>query len=420
MKDLFSLNLTEFSHIDFACTCGRSHVLNAEFFYGNCKTLLSSVVSERAPGGKVAVIAGNDAFLRYGKRMTEAVASAGGIPVNVILKQTFDKRLENAGGLFRLPEDVRLAVVADNELFDVASYFAGLRGIPLALIPTATNVQGGAGDTVTVNVRGYEEVFYTGAERLFLIDEALFRKCERAGVADTFAEIISKTVAMIDYRVRGAVRGVWQCRESYNLAREIVSDTFRILNYAESGIPLRLLENQIRMTIACSFTDGLLFLGSGEEQMAKLLEYENGLPTAECRFFAAMKLLELYRLYFTGELNGGLKLPDYTERAALMARITGEEERVFLSAFKENRVPLAEIREKKGEIAARLSSELEGLCELKDKIWNTYFALGGNGNLQTAFSDSAVRGAVFSSADFPDAFNTLTLMRDEGILEYLK
>lgn len=420
MKDLFSLKLTEFSHIDFDCACGRTHVLNAEFFYGSYKTLLASVVKERAPGGKVAVIAGNDVFLKYGKRAAEAVESAGGTPVNVILKQTFDKRLENAGGLFRLSEDVRLAVVADNELFDVASYFSGLRGIPLVLIPTATNVQGGAGDTVNVNVRGYEETFYTGAERIFLIDEALFRKCERPGAADTFAEIIAKTVAMIDYRVRGAIRGVWQCRESYNLAREVVSDTFRILNYAESGIPLRLLENQIRMTVACSFTDGLLFAGSGEEQMAKLLEYESSLPLSECRFFAAMKLLELYRLYFAGELNGGLKLPDYTARAALMARITGQEERAFLASFAENRVPLAEIRAKKGEIAARLSSELEGLCAIKDKIWNTYCALGGNGDLQTAFSDAAVRGAVFSAPDFPDAFNTLTLMRDEGILEYLK
>lgn len=420
MKDLFSLKLTEFSHIDFDCTCGRTHVLNAEFFYGNFKSLLSTIVATRAPGGKVAVIAGNDVFLRYGKRAAEAVESAGGTPVNVILKQTYDKRLENAGGLFRLSDDVRLAVVPDNELFDVASYFAGLRGIPLVLIPTATHVQSGAGDTVNVNVHGYEETYYTGAERIFLIDEALFRRCDRLIAADTFADIISKTVAMIDYRVRGTFRGEWQCRESYNLAREVVSDTFRILNYAESGIPLRLLENQIRMTVACSLTDGLLFAGSGEEQVAKLLEYESSLPLSECRFFAALKLLELYRMYFAGELEGGLKLPDYTARAALMARITGQEERIFLSSFAENRIQLSEIREKKGDMTARLTSELEGLCAIKDKIWNTYLALGGNGNLQVAFSDAAVRGAVYSAPDFPGVCNTLTLMRDEGILEYLK
>lgn len=141
---------------------------------------------------------------------------AGCTPVNVILKNTFDKRLENAGGLFRLPEDVRLAVVTDNELFDAASYFAGIRGIPLALVPASTNVQGGAGDTVTVNVRGYEETFFTGAERIFLIDEALFRKCEPLAAADTFAEIISKTVAMIDYRVRG------RCAENGSAARATI------------------------------------------------------------------------------------------------------------------------------------------------------------------------------------------------------
>lgn len=225
---------------------------------------------------------------------------------------------------------------------------------------------------------------------------------------------------MIDYRVRGAMRGEWQCRESYNLAREVVSDTFRILNYSESGIPLRLLENQLRMTIACSFTDGALFGGSGEEQMAKLLEYESGLPLAECRFFAALRLLELYRMYFAGELDGGLKLPDYSARAALMARITGQEEYLFLKSFSENRIPLGTVLQKKGEIAAKLSSELEGLCAIKEKIYNTYLALGGNPGLNEAFSDASVRGAAYSAPDFPDSFNTLTLMREEGILEYLK
>lgn len=420
MKDLFSLGLPEFSHVDFPCGCGRTHVLNADFHYGNYKALLADLVRSRALGGKIAVIAGNDMFLKYGRRAAEALEEAGCTPVNVILKNTFDKRLENAGGLFRLPEDVRLAVVTDNELFDAASYFAGIRGIPLALVPASTNVQGGAGDTVTVNVRGYEETFFTGAERIFLIDEALFRKCEPLAAADTFAEIISKTVAMIDYRVRGAMRGEWQCRESYNLAREVVSDTFRILNYSESGIPLRLLENQLRMTIACSFTDGALFAGSGEEQMAKLLEYESGLPLAECRFFAALRLLELYRMYFAGELDGGLKLPDYSARAALMARITGQEEYLFLKSFSENRIPLGTVLQKKGEIAAKLSSELEGLCAIKEKIYNTYLALGGNPGLNEAFSDASVRGAAYSAPDFPDSFNTLTLMREEGILEYLK
>ena len=174
------------------------------------------------------------------------------------------------------------------------------------------------------------------------------------------------------------------------------------------------------MTIACSFTDGALFAGSGEEQMAKLLEYESGLPLAECRFFAALRLLELYRMYFAGELDGGLKLPDYSARAALMARITGQEEYLFLKSFSENRIPLGTVLQKKGEIAAKLSSELEGLCAIKEKIYNTYLALGGNPGLNEAFSDASVRGAAYSAPDFPDSFNTLTLMREEGILEYLK
>lgn len=72
-------------------------------------------------------------------------------------------------------------------------------------------------------------------------------------------------------------------------------------------------------------------------------------------------------MYFAGELDGGLKLPDYSARAALMARITGQEEYLFLKSFSENRIPLGTVLQKKGEIAAKLSSELEGLCAIKEK-----------------------------------------------------
>ena len=44
MKDLFSLGLPEFSHVDFPCGCGRTHGLNAVFHYGNYKALLADLV----------------------------------------------------------------------------------------------------------------------------------------------------------------------------------------------------------------------------------------------------------------------------------------------------------------------------------------------------------------------------------------
>lgn len=103
MKDLFSLGLPEFSHVDFPCGCGRTHVLNADFHYGNYKALLADLVRSRAPGGKIAVIAGNDMFLKYGRRAAEALEEAGCTPVNVILKTPLTSGWKTRAGSSAFP-----------------------------------------------------------------------------------------------------------------------------------------------------------------------------------------------------------------------------------------------------------------------------------------------------------------------------
>ena len=77
MKDLFSLGLPEFSHVDFPCGCGRTHVLNADFHYGNYKALLADLVRSRAPGGKIAVIAGNEYVFKVRQARRRSVGGGG-------------------------------------------------------------------------------------------------------------------------------------------------------------------------------------------------------------------------------------------------------------------------------------------------------------------------------------------------------
>lgn len=70
-----------------------------------------------APSSKAALISSRDAFLADGGNWMNAIRGGGARPLNVVVTKRFDNALENIGGLFSLPDDVRAVIVCESELY---------------------------------------------------------------------------------------------------------------------------------------------------------------------------------------------------------------------------------------------------------------------------------------------------------------
>ena len=214
----------------------------------------------------------------------------------MILAKKFDNALENIGGLFSLPDDVRAVIVFESALYDVASYFSALKNLPAVYIARSAEAENMLSPVVFLKIRRKTEFIYADNEKYVLIDPASITAGKSAAAA--FASLSSAIVSLIDYRVRGVFTGEY-CSESYNAA-------------ASENAPLELLEARIRLAVAETYTDGKILRG-GENAVAEFLEAAGKAPFsfAERKFLAALKLIDIYHAFFSLPHGKDMRVPDY-------------------------------------------------------------------------------------------------------------
>ena len=156
-----------------------------------------------------------------------------------------------------------------------------------------------------------------------------------------------------------------------------------------------------------------------ENAVAEILESAGKVPLslAERKFFAALKLIDLYQAFFSLPHGKDMRVPDYVSRAKEVGAITGGNETHILEGILKSAEAVSEERVR--ETGRQLLSEIDALKNLTGKFAATYRAIGGNAAIFSNYSPQEVRRAVFYAPDIPKTFSVLTLMRESGALEYL-
>lgn len=418
MENLSKISLDELITKSFSCDCGEVHKINAKIYRGEYLSSLKTALSGLGKNG--CFISFNYTFKDFDKGITTLSEQTGARITPLIMNKKFDNSIENLSGLFALSSDIAFAIVVDDELLSVAKYFTAIRNIPLIYIPTSPNTFGVLDVTAEIKLKGKTERVNAVNPRIVVLDKNLLKNSEKRKIANAFCDIVSKIIALLDYRVRGSISGKWLCKNSYNLARSVVIDTFSVLTYENA--PLKLAENGLKLSVVSAYTQGAIFENSAENLTAKLLRYmgKERLPVSECRLIAMRKLIGIYKLFFGEKTTGILEMPDYIERAEEFSALTGISELEVLNGFKESVYTNDEVRKKVFFIAKELFAEIDKLSSLISKINNTYVLLGGSEDLESNFTSEEIRQAIYHSTDFPCAVNILTLIRDTGMLELIK
>lgn len=421
MENLYELSLNELLTADFGCDCGKKHSVNAEAFYGGFDAFESALKKSNAKG-KILFICSRDTCSKYGEFIDNAIKNADCIPETVIINRKFDDSLENISCLFAMADDVCLIAVLDCYLLGVANYFASVKNIPLIAMPLSADADDVLSTTASVVFKGKHEKISSAGYRYIIINENFLKNSSKESCAVAFASLASAIVSLIDYRIRGTMVGERLCKNCYDLVRSCISGAINIFKNQPEDIPVKLLENKIKISVADIYTDGEILSGSGESCVAKLLEPsgKKHFSFSERKLYAAYKLIDLYNIFFKYPHSNLLTLPDLAERAENYACLTGAKEYETLKNIKKRAFKAKEVDKKLNFVNQKFYEETKKLAAMKDKLFSAYVKLGGDKDLLENYSPDEIHKAVYYAPDTENSFSVLNLMRDTGVLELLK
>ncbi len=410
LNGLFSRNT------DFNC---------GEIIFNDCFTGISSAIKKYAPFGKVAIICFENTFGEFGKTINELCQGLS-VKVSTIIveKQQIDT-VENGASLFNLPEDVRLIIVLDGELMNVACYYGGIRVIsvcfvvrelvPDFLLPVRLNLQNGC------KIDEYQ----VDAQRVFVFDENLILK-NPLSKAEAYAGVMSKLIALYDYRINCTAKGIKANREAYELMRTAVTNAFEIFNYSESEQFEKLVTCAFQTAIANGLSGGEIFacaspsiagkyftMNSERNEDLQKEKIEKGASYNTAEFYCFLKIIEIYAQCLGLKDVNILNIMNYNQDALNLSEFAGVDRFYLLNGYLRQSQKINKNIEEINAITLKVAKEADATRSAVGNLSSTYLALGGvplNPQLKPR-----LKTALKYAGDLPNYINGMTMLRERGV-----
>lgn len=381
----------------------------ARFYCADVFTKIKELHTTHAPSGKVAIIASKESFSKDGLALINVIRSSGGQAVNVVVDKDIDFSTDEVCGLFRLAEDVRLAIVLDYQLFDLAAYFATIRNIPLIQVVREFSAKGLLAKRVYIkNGKGVDSFGVSAPRHVIFSGDVM---ASEQTVANVYAYCASKIVALFDYRISGVIKGGTPNKEAYHLARSSVLGALD-LDIKDANFKQKLLSFAVKLEIADNMADGKL-INLSAPSIAEFIAFGRFGASPLAELTGACIALELYEKCFNGKTEKVVLPTNYLERASELSRLIPIDEKELLKNFKTQTTLLNFKRNKIELLKESMRNDLSSTARLAPKIMDTYLKLGGKGDIDTAMLSKAVK----LSGDTSLSLNGMSLVREEGLLE---
>ena len=381
----------------------------SEIFFGEKIAISVELCSHLAPLGKVLVLSSSKTFESFGKDLLDKLIAQGNKPISIIEKEDFVLSVDNVCGTFSAPEDVRAVIVLDYYLFDTAKYFSAIRNIPLIQVVIEFIPKRVLAKTLLVKNGEDIDVFFADVKNYIVVDEDCFSG--ETVRANTFATIVSKIVALTDYRVMGTVMRQPLNVNAYNIARQAVLDTFKCVGENQIS-DADILYNAFLLEIADALTDGKL-LSFSAPSLTDLIYNGYFAGDGGVELLCASSVLDCYKALFSG-FDSKTSIPTaYIDRAKSLSDACGFLEENVLLTFKMQGNRFAMRKAKINQLKGTLCEETKKLAKFSNKIVDKYIALGG----KTDYDINKLWLSISLSGDTPLSINTMSLVREEGIIK---
>lgn len=378
------------------------------FLHGSAPQVTADVLEKITPFARVAVVAPDGKNEGLWIKLTGEMRKRGLKPVSVLFPSDFSLDVDSVCGMFNLAEDVRAAVVFDDNLYSAAYYFAAVKGLPCIAVVNDLCAKGVLQNPVFIKNSDRLETFAVDIPRYIVLEE---QEVADKNQAKAFAHLCSALVGLADYRFNNTVTREAPIKAAYDLLRTAVLGGFTIIK-DKTGINEKLIFNRMLSEIADYLTDGKLVTLSAPS----ISEYIfSGKFNGDCgaALASACVIAEAYKSYVSNDCEELVFAPDYTERAKALNELIGINETEILKNYRIQSNKKVARKVKINELRQKLSQEITYFPTILAGALDEYKNLGG----QTVIDTKKLSTAVKLSGDLPFYINGMSLLRETGYIK---
>lgn len=373
-------------------------VSRAVFYDGDPIGVINSV----APYGKIAVIYSKTTYTERGKDFSEKLKAAGLKPLGFIMPENATLNFESVFNFIGVPEDVRAVVYFDSELKDITAYIATIFNVPVIYALSSVYTEGVLSAKVPFFWKNSADFFSVTCPYHVVLPETV--AATDAELAEQYVNIVDKSVALCDYRVKLKILGGTKKVAVYNLIEEATKEILPLPSVTAE----QLLLSGLKIEIANLASNGAIIYNSAEYCFKRITGFkaQEGLNFAFIKKFA-----ELCELCASGQ-EDPFTVPDYNNRARELATVTASDDGAFLKGLL-NQLQRLRKQEDLKKIKTAFKKEFTAIVAALKDAEKVYKSLGG----KDLKDFSPYLKAFKLCGDLPATCNFMTLVRESGFTE---
>ena len=372
---------------------------------------LFCVANENA-GKKFDVVFFESDYLKYSKGVIGALKRAcAEYSLLLIENKNFD-HVKNKS-FFNFSGEI-VIVVGSEDLISITSHYASIQNKETYAVLTEPSAEYLLLNKARIPANGIYANVEIKPIKCLIYDIELLSKASNISYQESFINVISKLVTLIDYKFRVLITGKEFNKESYLRIKNAISlvaginayeNRKEILIYAEAVMAVE------------RKTSGVIDDGAVESYADALGLFSSSSRKSDRVFTAMRAIIELYEMLFVNDLSGLLSVPDYNGDVAFLEKTTGKTG----SYFRKNlNIPFPRRLDIINKILLKTKDgflkEIESVLFVMkaiEKVYNSFNEVIDNEN---KLPFSAKREALKTATYLTNNITLLSHMRDMGIL----
>lgn len=278
---------------------------------------------------RAALVSRDSDYFALGKSVKDALSENLKVSTTV-LDDDFSPDITAFGGLLDYENCDCVVAVGNAELINLARYFASKIGIPCFGVPTAVAFAEIFSRRARLAEREIYKDFKLAPPDKVVIDLAFMAGLKKQAFADAFAEVASKTVAIIDTAAERAAADEPVPDDLVKRVFGIISKLAEIKSEG-TGTLLAIINAELALSKIFASSDG--FYGA-EFAVSKVLEKLKPTSEFENRFYLNAPLIALYEAFLRIDMTKCLVSPDYNARVKRYAELFGADELEIIDRVK--------------------------------------------------------------------------------------
>ncbi len=388
---------------------------DTEICVGNVYDAVYSIALKYGGKKKAQVVCREKDFSLVGSSIFKALKDVGS-NYAVLLVEDVDFDNVKKNNSFHFSQDYVIAVGGE-DLLSLARYYADKRKVDCHAVITEPAVEFAFTNSVKIPTGGIPLKVEVAPFKSVTYDVSVIKKAPNSSFATAYILVISKLIALIDYKMYLLLSAKPLDSENYKLAKETISLIANISKYKNPKDALIYAETVISLIRAkSSVLDDFSLELFADALCTTSLPYSKG----DRVLISFLKLTPLYHMFFSNDFTDVLSMPNYVKDCYELESVTGKYAGIFLNNVK---IPSQATLKTMGAIVNKtkdgFKKETSSVLSIIDTVKKIYYILYKEDKKIEYPPYSELKRALKLCSYLSDKESVLKVIRDFGVLNCL-